>query len=436
VLQRALLIQGVLFVLLCTPVAGAAGDADSNESKSVDEMVKWLEEVNGVPPPQFGRASFIYEHWKHPRYTRAAQYEEQLQLQFRAQEAEQERLTPKQIAEIREAIPVNMALEHMNETYQKFEIGYAFDGEKVQFDRMLLEHKSKLEIPPEVQGNSRVRAFDPSLNSRQILAWDESTLRRYSVVDQDKEAYLSIVGTVGDRTMEKPPMKPNAPPLGKLREKIKQINPGTTPDGRPAYVVEFAFAGGDEDRHVRTYYDRKSGTFLMAESEGTQGDERLIFREQYTTEQIDGRPIPRSVEFISIVELEGDQPRIYERRMFTLRDVDFARPAPETFAPPIPAASNEVIVYNGNKLILDVSRMRVHDSLDGLITSLNTTDLTSATAVKDTFSAWNKGGGSLGADANGRRLWFWSVQGVMLALTLSIVVWKFLERRRLQKMSG
>lgn len=378
------------FIVMVVGIWGRAIGAETRiDNEHWNQIIQQLSAANsGITPPAFGTAKFRYEKWSFPRYSSESGFKEQVRLQYDLLDKEKSKMSEKQVAETREAIPFNMTSQYMNTSYSIFDVDYAFDNDKLRLDRRLVSHKSDVVLPESLRGNSRIRYFDPAGNQVQVYAWDGKNQRRILQVDQNGTQHTAFLGTVRDEGMETPPLRINAPPLAQLKDHIRAIREIAAADKTPKYEVVL----GIEDREIVATYDKATGQLQSTEIKSSLGDEVRVFRELVQqTKTKEGTPIPGITEYVELWTNKGEQePRVVTRRKWMLVEGSFsAHPSPDQFAPVIPD-NTEVHIYHGTTQIVEFVKGREQaDHLEKMVQEIGAVDPSNAQRVSEIASKWD-----------------------------------------------
>lgn len=416
----------VLILLLCMSRVRAVAD-DPKVDRAV--LVR-LESAAKLVRPAYGHCTFLYEHWKHPRYVRAEQFESQVQQQMRAFESEKNDRTTSQIAENKEAIPINAALRFMNDEYQKWDVMFWFDGDKFKEKRTLRDYTSRLEMPPNQAANPQVRTFDAAANSESTYSWNGNTGKRLSVLNAKTGMVFAIVNTTPDKSLEHPPFDVPIPPLSQLIDRIDEVNDVMTGSQGGATVVKMHVVQGTVETVILAEFSKETGRLsaLRNVSTDTGLGETIEFVVTFGYRTIGSYELPVTVEYASSVQFKGiDVKQLYERRRWTFVDGQFERPAASEFDPLLPKATEELAIYHENERTLHLSKLSRGESFSRIVEALNKVDLSNADAVRHAAS----GVSSFAGGPDRSRFFYWLVLANVVVVVVVIAV--MLRRRMRQK---
>ncbi|MFO1042943.1 MAG: hypothetical protein U0941_14225 [Planctomycetaceae bacterium] len=369
----------ILPLLFITAMAGGA---------EYDEMIlKKIEEANSSTRPSAGSGVFIYEHWQRPRYLRSEQFEAQIAMQFKALEQKKSEMSPAEYAEVNEVIPINMALQFMDDVYERWSLEYRFTSGKMYSRRTLQDYTTRLEVPENLLKNRKLRRFAPQSNRSQTLAWNGKEFRNFSQINDSSGDILAIIGTTQDKSLEQPPFAANIPPIEQLKQRVKTISNENDFKKKPAIVIDLDVGeGGVSSVALRAFFNADNYRFYALERRGKSGDETLTHREEYSLNDdgtIAGGEISQIVRFDGI---ELDQ--VFDTRKWTITSMDFKDPPDAVFTPEIPEACSEIMIYNGNTRVLNESSLRSPKTFSKLLDQLRNTDLTDAEAIRLRLEPW------------------------------------------------
>jgi hypothetical protein len=379
--------------------------------------------------PSYGSGQYTYTRVQAPRYLRAEHFEAEVKRQLARELETRKDESPEEISLLREAVPLRAALTLMNDISEIWTIDYAFDGELTMIRRKLENYKSRLEPPDSAAGNAHLALFDPDFNRLHQVTWDGSLFRNYSQINPKDGSMMAIIGTVNDPSLERPPLRSNAPPLKDIAEKVASISQGKDYKGNNAIIVDFVLDASHGSGILRSYYRSDDYVFYMTERTAHQHNETMTHREEYEYRNRDsGRSFVSVYEVSRSVRFDGiDIDQKFDRRRWELRHFNASRPDKKIFSPPLPTATAEIRLYTPDKSVIEVTKYANPEQFVKIIASLNRVDLADAKGVRRAIESVR-----MAPEANattGSTRWLVVVNIVVLIGVVCVVLLKVLKMR-------